>query len=114
MQKFSLIFLPLSLLSSAVCNVAYINGVETTVTGVSSYGSGVVTGDIKVLVANTVTGCEDGYYVDNDNAGKSEILSIALSAFHSGEKVKTNTVDSPRWEGSSANNCKIEGIHLIK
>ena len=114
MNKHSLILLPFLLLSSTLSKAAYVHGVETTITGVSSYGSGVVTGDIKISVENTVSGCEGGYYVKSDNAGNSQILSIALSAFHSGTKVKINGVDSPRWDGSSANYCKIEGIHLIK
>ncbi len=104
----------LLLLSASICQAQYIGGVETVITGVSAYGSGTVTGDVRISVQDTVAGCEAGYYVSSDNSGKPSILSIALSAFHTGSKVKVHGYDFPRWEGSSKNYCLIEGINLVK
>lgn len=91
-----------------------ISAQNTTITGVSSYGSGNVTGDILIKISGPVTGCENGYYLPNNNEGKEEILSLVLSAFHAGTTVTINAYDSPRWPGSGANYCYIEAVHLKK
>ena len=116
MKKF--IFLAIYSLSfvSSIClaDANYISGTETEITNISSYATGGVTGDVRILVKNTVAGCEAGYYVNSDNSGKESILSIALSAFHTNAKVLINAYDSPRWSGSSNNYCLIEGIDIRK
>ncbi|MFL0804958.1 MAG: hypothetical protein K6L81_14675 [Agarilytica sp.] len=81
---------------------------------VSSYGSGAVTGDVLIKISNPVAGCEAGYYVPNNNEGKDELLSMALAAMYADSKVNINAYDSPRWQGSSANYCLVEGFHVKK
>lgn len=95
---------------------AYIYGATgTKITLVSAYGASSVAGDIRIVVQDTVTSCEDGYYITKDDPGKESMLSLALSAFHSGSKVQINAYDSPRWEGGpSSKLCKVEAIHLNK
>tara|TARA_R110002072_G_scaffold33030_7_gene100241 strand:+ start:156 stop:464 length:309 start_codon:yes stop_codon:yes gene_type:complete len=99
---------------SSVAFSAYIHGVDTKITRVSTFGKGVVTGDLFIQVEDSVAGCEKGYYLRSENAGKNGALSIALSAYHSAAKVKIHAYDSPRWPGSSGNTCEIESISLVK
>lgn len=108
------IFFVLLIVLSSQSYAAYIHGVNSKVVQVSTYGRGVVAGDIKIVLENHPTGCEAGYYLKKDNPGKDSALSIALSAFHSGKEVKIYAYASPRWEGSSGNVCEIEGIHIVE
>jgi hypothetical protein len=100
------------LIFSMASNAAYVQGINTTIKSVSAYGSGLVTGDIRITVHDAVVGCEAGYYVKSDNPGKDSILSLVLSAYHSKTVLKINALDAPRWNGSGANYCEVEGIHL--
>lgn len=93
-------------------HAAYVSGVTTTIIGISTYGRGSVSGDIRIAVENTVAGCEAGYYMKASSAGLSSSLATALSAFHAGSRIKINAYDDPRWAGSNANYCEIESITL--
>lgn len=98
---------------ACTAQAAYLTGAETKITGVSTYASGSVAGDVVIRVQTTVAGCEAGYYIKASDPGKKEALSVALSAFHAGATVVINGNDSPRWEGSGANLCRVEGIHIV-
>ncbi len=114
MKKIILMCILASITNTA--SAEWIRGVSTTITRVSSYGVGPFAGDIKFHVVTTVAGCEAGYYLRAaDAVSKKDVLSIALSAFHSGAKVQFNGNDSPRWDGSPTENyCLVESIHLTK
>ncbi len=114
MKKLFLFIFTISLFTSSICSAEYVRGVVTEITNISAYSTGSVTGDIRIVVKDSVTGCQAGYYVNSENPGKSSILSIALSAFHTNTKVLINAYDSPRWSGSSHDYCLIEGIDLAK
>ncbi|NVJ60832.1 MAG: hypothetical protein HWE27_10590 [Gammaproteobacteria bacterium] len=114
MKRLYLVAIFFALFLSTVAKADYVYGAETTIKRVATFASGSVAGDIIISVDNTVAGCEAGYYVGVNALGKDESLSIALSAFHAGSKVKINGLDTPRWEGSSSNYCKIESLHIIK
>jgi hypothetical protein len=109
----SVILAVLMLAAVSATNAGYVSGTTTTVTGVSVYSKGSVAGDLIVLVANPVAGCEAGYYVLNDTEGKNQIMSLALSAYHAKSNVIIYGYDSPRWAGSGGNFCEVEGFHII-
>lgn len=111
MNKIAMIFM---MSISVYGNADFIRANNTKITQVSTYGSGNFAGDVIVKISGPVAGCEGGYYIKNNEAGKNETLSIALSAFHSESKVHIHAFDTPRWTGSAANYCVIEGIHLTK
>ncbi|GAB1623979.1 hypothetical protein AAOGI_40290 [Agarivorans albus] len=93
----------------------YVQGVPTTITSVDSYNYGSVEGHIRILVSDTVTGCEAGYFVQDSNTGIDRALSIALSAFHGGAKVVIGGRSGVNWSGSSnPNYCQVHAITLVK
>ncbi len=114
MKKLIFVVFAVLLSNSTFCNADYIRGEATEITNITAYSTGTVTGDIRIVVKNTVLGCRGGYYVNSENPGKTSILSIALSAFHTNTKVLINAYDTPRWAGSSHDYCLIEGIDLAK
>ncbi len=94
---------------------AYVAGVKTKITTIDSYNYGSVEGDIRILVANSVPGCEAGYYVNSSNTGIDKILSIALSAFHSDANIIIGGRSGIPWSGSgNTTYCKVHAIQIVK
>lgn len=94
---------------------ARISTENATIISVGVYGEGYepLAGDILIAISSPATGCEKGYYIKNNSIGKDSLLSVALSAFHTGAKVGINAYDTPGWT-VSGNYCLIESLRLMK
>ena len=91
----------------------YVPGTLTRIKSIDTYHHGAAEGDIRILVYDTVPGCEAGYFIDKSNLGISSALSIALSAFHSNTQVKIGGQSNIDWHGSSnPDYCKVHAITL--
>lgn len=110
--KFSSLIAALSI--SFCANAAYVQSGDSKITFLSVYSKSSAPGDVLIRISNPASECVDGYYVLADSPGKDSVLSMALSAYHSGKKIKINGWDEPNWRGASSNNtCEIEGIQFV-
>ncbi len=113
--KFKIMLSALSMFSSISVSAAYVQSGASTITYLSVYSRSTAPGDVLIRLSNPAPECADGYYVLADSSGKSEVLSLALSAYHTSKKIKINGYDEPNWRGSSSNNtCEIEGISFTE
>lgn len=94
-------------------NAAYIYSGVSLVERIAVYSRSSAPGDVYIKLANPPAECSDGYYVLVDSPNKQEILSLVLSAYHSGSPIQINAFNEPKWRGSSSTKiCEIEGVIL--
>ncbi len=103
------------ILCSANANAAYVTSGVSNITYLSVYSRSTAPGDVLIKISNPAPECINGYYVLAESPGKSEVLSMALSAYHAKKKIRINGYDEPNWRGSSSNNtCEVEGINFTE
>lgn len=109
------IFSLLCLGPSLVFADTYVPGTRTTIIGIDSYNHAGGAGDARIIVKNTVAGCEAGYFILAEDPGVDRSLSLALSAFHTGGEVLIGGRSGIAWSGSSDSRyCKVHGVQLVK
>jgi hypothetical protein len=93
----------------------YVAGIKTTITRVDSYNNGSAEGHIRILVSQSVAGCEAGYFLESNYKGSDKTLSIALSAFYSNANVIIGGRSGVSWSGSgNTTYCRIHAISVVK
>ncbi|MDC5857419.1 hypothetical protein [Vibrio europaeus] len=56
--------------------------------------------------------CPSGYWLDGGDSKNSNVLSVALSAYHAKAKVRIHADQSQDWHGLNTKECKILLIEL--
>lgn len=86
----------------------------TTISGIYTYGedTGASQNAIVIKVANTISGCESGFWVSPaDSLGNKNIAAFLLSAFHSNSNVYFAAYDDQLLFG---NHCKVHSTGLVR
>ena len=69
----------------------------------SEYGNG----DISFQVESPVSGCNSGFWIGGGDPGAKYLLSILLSAKHSGSEVVIYGDKDRLWAGSGGEVCHV-------
>lgn len=78
----------------------------------ADYTSGVIKVRLKNPDSNTKDLCPTGFWIDKTNSSNAQLLSVALSAYHTGTKVKIYASEAEDWSGLSSKECKLKLIVL--
>ncbi|TMP82317.1 hypothetical protein CWB73_05360 [Pseudoalteromonas phenolica] len=78
----------------------------------ADYTSGVIKVRLKNPDSNTQNLCPTGFWIDKTNSSNAQLLSVALSAYHTGTKVKIYASEAEDWSGLSSKECKLKLIVL--
>lgn len=78
----------------------------------ADYTTGVIKISLKSPDSNTKDLCPTGFWIDKTNSTNAQLLSVALSAYHTGTKVKIYASEAEDWSGLSSKECKLKLIVL--
>jgi hypothetical protein len=105
---------------SAFNSQAYVyTSINTKVTSLYTFGKdhGPILNHTLVKASPLAPGCKDGYYISaEDKALNSDMISFALSAFHTKSSVRIDAYSDILLPGSSPGQeiCKINSVVLIQ
>ena len=110
MQRILLMFFLIPSFSYGMNTNSYFE-IETILTW-ADYTNGTFKVGLRNQDQNANNHCPAGYWLDKGDSTNSNVLSVALSAFHSKTKVKIYANENEDWAGLSSKECKIQLIIL--
>lgn len=114
-RLFNLVLFVAATFHSVFATANYVVGSDAKIITILTSQTGNTAGDVMIKTDTPVAGCESGYFIPVGTRGLEEGLSVALSAFHAGAKVKIDGTSGMSWAGTSRSDyCQVYSISIMK
>lgn len=109
---YKVVLLLVAILSSNLAMAANVNtpntGTITKITAYTEYGGG----DVILFFTTGLSACPDAVYLSSSSPGFKTVLSLALTAYTTKQKVYFGVLDDQIFAGGQAA-CKVDSIRFV-